>query len=91
MPVIVFIVCCVFLLLFAVKGLFKELSLKKYTEVYADMPESQMLQIMGGGYSMSTLKNGRKKYEWRINGQRVKKVDIYTKDGFVEEIKPFNI
>ena len=54
-----------------------------------------MLDIMGDGFDRSLLKNNRIKYEWRINvnsrHSRVKKVAIYTKDGFVEEVKPYNV
>ncbi len=57
---------------------------------------------MGGGYNKSSLKNNRFKYEWRMNAtsygqygvrsyQGVKKVDIYIKDGVVEEIRPYNV
>ncbi len=62
------------------------------------MSENEMLLIMGEGYSKSLLKNNRKKYEWRINATRygtsysgVKKVDIYIKNGFVEEVRPHNV
>ena len=70
------------------------------------MKESEMLSIMGGGYNRSLLKNNRIKYEWRINATStgvsnrgvssrsysgVKKVDIYTKDGYVEEVRPYNV
>ena len=80
--------------------------LKRYWDVTIDMPEQEMLSIMGGGYSRSLLKNNRVKYEWRINAvsfgrsyngfnirsySGVKKVAIYVKDGYVEEIKPYNI
>lgn len=42
--------------------------MKKYTDVYIGMSESDMLEIIGGGYAKSSLKNGVTKYEWRING-----------------------
>ena len=68
--------------------------------------EEEMLDIMGEGYNRSFLKNNRVKYEWRINATSVgssykgtsfrsysgvKKVTIYTKNGFVEEVKPYNV
>ncbi len=77
--------------------------LKRYESITIGMPEEDMLKIMGSGYNKSSLKNNRFKYEWRINatsakngfGGRmysgVRKVDIYTKDGVVEEIKPYNV
>ena len=70
------------------------------------MPEEEMLLIMGEGYNRSLLKNNRVKYEWRINASSygtycngvstrtysgVKKVTIYTKNGLVEEVKPYNV
>lgn len=42
--------------------------MKKYTDIYIGMSESDMLEIIGGGYAKSSLKNGVTKYEWRING-----------------------
>lgn len=80
--------------------------LQRYWDVEIGMPEEVMLEIMGGGYNRSLLKNGRTKYEWRINATSygssykgistrsysgVKKVTIYTKNGYVEEVKPFNV
>lgn len=77
--------------------------LKKYEQIRIGMPEEEMLKIMGSGYNKSSLKNNRFKYEWRINASSakngfggrmysgVRKVDIYVKDGVVEEIKPFNV
>lgn len=80
--------------------------LRRYWDVQIGMLEHQMLDIMGGGYSRSLLKNNRTKYEWRINGSSygssykgmsvrtytgVKKVTIYTRDGYVEEVKPYNV
>lgn len=62
---------------------------------------------LGDDYDKSLLKNNRVKYEWRIsNGissgfyfkgfstraySGVKKLDIYCKDGVVEEIRPYNL
>lgn len=72
--------------------------LKKYKKIRVLMSEYDMLQIMGKGYKKSSLKNNRCKYEWRINAsgsgssyRGVKKVDIYVKNGLVEEIRPYNI
>lgn len=57
-------------------------------------------------YNVSQLKDNRKKYEWRINARSttyyshgiastdytgVKKLDVYLKDGCIEEIRPYNI
>ena len=68
--------------------------------------EQLQRDIMGEGYNRSFLKNNRVKYEWRINATSVgssykgtsfrsysgvKKVTIYTKNGFVEEVKPYNV
>lgn len=82
--------------------IYKRAQLKRYTKITIGMPEKTMLQIMGGGYNKSSLKNNRNKYEWRINSSSygkggfrgysgVSKVDIYTKNGVVEEIKPYNV
>ena len=80
--------------------------LRRYWYVEINMSEEEMLEIMGKGYSRSFLKNNRVKYEWRINATSVgssykgtsfrsysgvKKVTIYTKDGFVEEVRPYNV
>ena len=80
--------------------------LLQYWQVYQGMPESEMLSIMGYGYSRSLLKNNRTKYEWRIratshsssfngysvrNYSGVKKVSIYTRNGYVEEVKTLNM
>ena len=80
--------------------------LENYWDVELGMPEDEMLEIMGDGYNRSLLKNGRIKYEWRIEATSygssshgfstrtysgVKKVTIYTKDGIVEEVKPYNV
>lgn len=77
--------------------------LKRYVNIEIGMSETDMLNIMGGGYNKSSLKNNRFKYEWRINASSysngfggrkysgVKKVDIYVKDGLVEEIRPYNV
>ena len=80
--------------------------LLQYWQVYQGMPESEMLSIMGSGYSRNLLKNNRIKYEWRISAishgssfkgysvrsyTGVKKVSIYVKNGYVEEVKTLNI
>lgn len=80
--------------------------LQRYWDVEIGMTEDEMLDIMGDGFNRSLLKNNRKKYEWRINARSygtsykgvstrtysgVKKVTIYTKNGFVEEVKPYNV
>lgn len=80
--------------------------LKKYLDITIGMSEAEMLTIMGEDYSRSILKNNRMKYEWRVNAvsygssykgssirsySGVQKVTIYTKNGIVEEIKPFNV
>lgn len=108
----VFIICLVVILYFSLimlalkKRNEKVNQLRTYEQIRLGMSESEMLMIMGGGYNRSLLKNGRKKYEWRINSSSysayykgtssrvysgVKKVDIYTKDGYVEEVKPYNV
>lgn len=84
----------------------KDAQLKRYTRITLGMSEAEMLSIMGGGYNKSLLKNNRVKYEWRINAtstshssggirygsyKGVQKVDIYLKDGFVEEVRPYNV
>lgn len=83
-----------------------EEQLHKYLDIKIGMSEEEMLDIMGKGYNKSLLKNNRIKYEWRINATSysssfkgisvrsysgVKKVTIYTKNGFVEEVKPHNV
>lgn len=80
--------------------------MKKYTDVNYGMSEKQMLEIIGKGYTKSSLRDGSIKYEWRTNdmsastnfgGVRttgysgVKKLDIYVKNGRVIEIRPYNI
>lgn len=80
--------------------------LQRYWDIEIGMSEAEMLNIMGGGYNRSLLKNNRIKYEWRINASGynssykgfsarsysgVKKVTIYTKNGLVEEVKPYNV
>ena len=80
--------------------------LQRYMDIEIGMTEDEMLDIMGDGFNRSLLKNNRIKYEWRINASSygssfkgfstrsysgVKKVTIYTKNGFVEEVKPYNV
>lgn len=65
---------------------------RRHKKVELGMPEDKMLEIMGGGYSRRLLTNNRVEYEWHINESRfsgVMKVTIYTKDGRVEEVKPY--
>ena len=79
----------------------------KVDSIYLGMPEKEMLLILGTNYNRSLLKNGRTKYEFRFsesgsfgvygNGMSmrtyhgVRKVTIYCKDGFVEEVRPYNV
>ncbi len=80
--------------------------LERYLDVEIGMSEDEMLEIMGEGFNRSLLKDNRVKYEWRINAQSygssykgmscrsysgVKKVTIYLKNGFVEEVRPYNV
>ena len=80
--------------------------LQRYWDVKIGMSEAEMLAIMGDGFNRSLLKNNLVKYEWRINASSygssykgvsiksysgVKKVTIYTKNGFVEEVRPYNV
>lgn len=76
-------------------------------QIELGMSEEEMLSIMGGNPNRSLLKNNRVKYEWRYsNGSStgyshkgystrqyhgVRKVTIYCKDGYVEEVKPYNL
>lgn len=79
----------------------------KIDNITLGMPQQQMLSIMGSGYNRSLLKNNRTKYEWRFSYAHntgtsyrgissrtysgVRKVAIYCKDGYVEEVKPYNV
>ena len=85
-----------------VVSIYRRIKLKRYKKVTLNMTEEEMLSIMGRGFNKSTLKDNRVKYEWRINASSysskgirtysgVRKVDIYVKDGLVEEIKPHNV
>lgn len=85
----------------------KRKKLGRYWKVEIGMPENEMLDIMGNGYNRSLLQNNRVKYEWRIqasssgytyyNGASTnsysgdRKVEIYVKDGCVEEIISNNV
>ena len=84
----------------------KRKQLKRYLRIEIGMPENEMLLIMGDGFVRSLLKDNRKKYEWRMNATStavshngisvrsydgVKKVDIIVKDGYVEEVRPYNV
>ena len=78
-------------------------NLYNYESVVIGMPLEEMLDIMGDDYNLSSLKNNRQKYEWRVNSiskpkygnsieySGVKKVVIYVKNGVVEEIRPYNV
>lgn len=88
----------VLLCLCAYIGAIPKAKLRKYTQIEIGMSEDEMLSIMGKGYNRSLLKNNRKKYEWRVAAVNSKyartgvmKVDIYVKDGIVEEVRPFNV
>ena len=67
----------------------------RVNKISLGMSESEMFKIMGRRYNKSLLKNNRVKYEWRYsNGGRysnVIKVDIYCKNGCVEEVRSHNI
>lgn len=76
--------------------------LRNYEKIYLGMEENEMLKIMGGHPNKTLFKDGRIKYEWRINGSSisqgnvrfysgVKKVSIYVKNGLVEEVRPLNV
>lgn len=76
--------------------------LRNYEKIYLGMEENEMLKVMGGHPNKTLFKDGRIKYEWRINGssisQRnvrfysgVKKVSIYVRNGLVEEVRPLNV
>lgn len=95
-----------FVLLVSIWGVYsfsaKRKQLKTSQTIPIGMSEAKMLSLMGGGYTRSLLKNGRTKYEWRINASSysshgttsysgVQKATIYCKDGFVEEVRGFNI
>ncbi len=104
--VILFIIG-VALIPFAIIGRIRKLArLRRSEEIEIGMDEDEMLSIMGGGYTRSLLKGNRVKYEWRINATSsggyykgvssrtysgVRKVTIYVKDGFVEEVKGYNL
>ena len=99
--IIVFVYIVVFILQHR-----KRKQLQQYWNVEIGMSEEMMLQIMGNGFNRSLLKNGRVKYEWRINASSsgysykgystryysgVKKVSIYVRAGYVEEVLPYNV
>ena len=104
--IIMVLIVILFFLLFSCIGKKKIDQLQRYWDVEIGMTEHEMLKIMGNGYNRSLLKNNRIKYEWRINATSygssykgfsarsysgVKKVTIYTKNGYVEEVKPYNV
>ena len=76
--------------------------LRRYLDIQIGMSEQDMLDIMGDGYSRSLLKDNRIKYDWRVTFSNYNSstgvgsllnsgVRVYTKDGYVEEVKPYNI
>ena len=98
------IVLCIYML--RKKRIKEEEQLAQYWRVYQGMPEFEMLTVMGDGYSRSLLRNGRVKYEWRIDATSygssykgvsfrsysgVKKVSIYVQNGHVEEVRTLNV
>lgn len=102
----IFIIIILVILLAGLQTSNKMHQLKRYEKITINMPEEEMLSIMGTGYDKSLLKNNRVKYEWRINASSygnnsgsfstrtysgVKKVTIYVKNGRVEEVKPYNV
>lgn len=101
-----FVLMILFIIICAYVGNRKIKQLHRYWHIKIGMPEDEMLSIMGTGYDRSLLKNNRVKYEWRIKASSygssykgistrtytgVKKVTIYIKDGYVEEVKPYNV
>ena len=106
MTAILCIFLMIFVIVGLVVHIKKHNQLDRYWDVEIGMSEEEMLNIMGEGYNRSLLKNNRIKYEWRINASSfssynkgfssrtytgVKKVTIYTKNGIVEEVKPYNV
>ena len=100
--IIVFVIPLFFTFLMCLVFSHYRKQLKRYRNIKIGMSEREMLNIMGKGYNKSSLKGNRFKYEWRINGTSVgrngvrsytgvRKVDIYVKDGEVEEIRPYNV
>lgn len=104
---IIFIVLLTPLIIKSFKAFVKHYEQRdNYKQISLNMPEEDMLKIMGNRYNRSLLKNGRTKYEWRYsNGTSygtyykgmsfrsysgVSKVDIYCKNGVVEEVRPYN-
>lgn len=103
--IMIVVISVVFVIAFSI-GNKKLVQLQRYWDVEIGMTENEMLDIMGDGFNRSLLKNNRVKYEWRINASSygssykgfstrsysgVKKVTIYTKNGLVEEVKPYNV
>ena len=104
--VAVFVLMVFTFILYEIVSLKRLEKLKRYRKVKIGMSKTEMLSIMGRGYSKSLLKNKRVKYEWRINAisygssyrgvshrsySGVKKVSIYTQNGYVEEVRAHNI
>lgn len=106
LSIVMFVVLLIVIIISIYLGIKKTRQLQKYWDVEIGMSEDEMLSIMGKGYNRSLLKNNRVKYEWRINASSygtsykgfstrtytgVKKVTIYTKNGYVDEVKPYNV
>lgn len=101
----VIVVLC--LVVFFIQLLRKRSQRNRVNQIQLGMSEEHMLTIMRGKYNKSYLKNNRTKYEWRFSNAHsygnsshgfssrtytgVRKVTIYCKDGFVEEVKPYNL
>ena len=64
---LLFLIICGIMFLLAAPQKKKQQQLKRYWDITLGMSEHEMLSIMGYGYNRSLLKNGRIKYEWRIN------------------------
>ena len=102
-----FIIFIIFSFIYKIVSQHRRLSKLRRSElVQIGMDEEEMLSIMGGGYTISYLKNNRIKYEWRINAKSsgtsykgissrsytgVKKATIYVKNGVVEEVLGYNL
>ena len=100
---IIFFIALFVIMCISIFGIiYRKNQLRRYTQIQIGMTADEMLSVMGSGYNVSQLKGNRQKYEWRIaasstgsKGFRtysgVHKVDIYVKNGYVEEIRPYNV
>ncbi len=97
-----FALCIVLGVIAGIKGAKRKQQLLRSEMIEIGMSERDMLEIMGNGYTLSKLKNNRKKYEWKIsassygrNGYRtyygVQKATIYCKNGMDEEVRGTNL